>query len=94
MSHYARLPDKRPFSQKFRHEISYAAEFQADQERGSSMKVLLVAVNAKYIHSNPAVYSLRAYAGEELGQFIEIAEYTINQHTADNQMILRRIKHA
>lgn len=47
------------------------------------MKVLLVAVNAKYIHSNPAVYSLRAYAGEELGQFIEIAEYTINQHTED-----------
>lgn len=26
------------------------------------MKILLVAVNAKYIHSNPAVYSLRAYA--------------------------------
>lgn len=26
------------------------------------MKILLIAVNAKYIHSNPAVYSLRAYA--------------------------------
>ena len=26
------------------------------------MKFLLVAVNAKYIHSNPAVYSLKAYA--------------------------------
>ena len=29
------------------------------------MKFLLAAVNAKYIHSNPAVYSLKAYAGEE-----------------------------
>lgn len=43
------------------------------------MKFLLVAINAKYIHSNPAIYSLRAYAGEELQQYIELAEYTINQ---------------
>lgn len=42
------------------------------------MKILLTAVNAKYIHSNPAVYSLRACAGAELEQDIEIAEYTIN----------------
>lgn len=42
------------------------------------MKFLLCAVNAKYIHSNPAVYSLRAYAGEKLQSHIEIAEYTIN----------------
>ncbi len=41
-------------------------------------KILLTAVNAKYIHSNPAVYSLRAYAGTELLPYIEIAEYTIN----------------
>ncbi len=27
-------------------------------------KILLTAVNAKYIHSNLAVYSLRAYARE------------------------------
>ena len=26
------------------------------------MNILLTAINAKYIHSNPAVYSLRAYA--------------------------------
>ena len=26
------------------------------------MKFLLAAINAKYIHSNPAVYSLRAFA--------------------------------
>lgn len=46
------------------------------------MKFLLAALNAKYIHSNPALYSLRAYAGEhnaELAQDVEIAEYTINQ---------------
>ena len=42
------------------------------------MKILLAAVNAKYIHSNLAVYSLKAYAGEYKDQ-IEIGEYTINQ---------------
>ena len=49
------------------------------------MKILLAAINAKYIHSNLAVYSLRAYAMENLPQDeerkIEIAEYTINQQT-------------
>ena len=46
------------------------------------MKFLLTAINAKYIHSNPAVYSLEAYAKKknpELEKYIEIAEYTINQ---------------
>ena len=47
------------------------------------MKFLLTAVNAKYIHSNPAIYSLRAYAGAELQEHIELAEYTINQHVQD-----------
>lgn len=42
------------------------------------MKILLAAVNAKYIHSNLAVYSLKAFAGEYREQ-IEIGEYTINQ---------------
>lgn len=42
------------------------------------MKILLTAINAKFIHSNPAIYSLRAYAGGELRPYIEIAEYTIN----------------
>lgn len=41
------------------------------------MKILLVAVNAKYIHSNPAVYSLRTYANKYRGH-IEVVEYTIN----------------
>lgn len=43
------------------------------------MQFLLVAVNAKYIHSNPAIYSLRAYAGEQYRPYIQLAEYTINQ---------------
>ena len=46
------------------------------------MKFLLAAVNAKYIHSNPAVYSLKAYAGAECEKEIEIAEYTINNSMA------------
>lgn len=40
---------------------------------------LLVAVNAKFIHSNPAIYSLRAYAEESNRQYVALAEYTINQ---------------
>lgn len=42
------------------------------------MKFLLTAINAKFIHSNPAIYSLRAYCGEALEEHIQIAEYTIN----------------
>ncbi len=45
------------------------------------MKILLAAVNAKYIHSNPAVYSLKACAGE-YGSCIDIAEFTVNQQAA------------
>lgn len=41
------------------------------------MKVLLTAINAKYIHSNLAVYSLKAAAGE-YKDCVEIAEFTIN----------------
>ena len=41
------------------------------------MKILLTAINAKYIHSNLAVYSLKASAGE-YKENIEIAEFTIN----------------
>ena len=43
-------------------------------------KILLVALNAKYIHSNLAVYSLRAYAAKH-GMPVELAEYTINHRT-------------
>ncbi len=46
------------------------------------MKILLAAFNAKYIHSNPAIYSLKAYAGEQYEPYIELGEYTIN-HSRD-----------
>lgn len=42
------------------------------------MKILLVAINAKYIHSNPAVLSLKACAGG-YASHVEIVEFTINQ---------------
>lgn len=42
------------------------------------MKILLAAVNAKYIHSNLAIYSLKA-AAQPYTKQIETAEYTINQ---------------
>lgn len=50
-------------------------------------KILLVAVNAKYIHSNLAVYSLKKYTGE-YSKHIEIAEFTINQSISN---IIRNI---
>lgn len=43
---------------------------------------MLVAVNAKYIHSNPAIYSLKAYAGP-YGKYVDLAEYTINHEMDD-----------
>lgn len=46
------------------------------------MKILLTAINAKYIHSNLAVYSLSAYAKAYSSQ-IRIAEFTINNYTDD-----------
>ena len=58
------------------------------------MRILLTAINAKYIHSNLAVYTLKAYAEKYLATYapdklgIDIAEYTINQQTDD---ILRGI---
>ena len=42
------------------------------------MKILLAACNAKYIHSNPAVYNLRAYASD-CRDSVFIKEFTINQ---------------
>lgn len=42
------------------------------------MKIILTAINAKYIHSNLAIYSLKAYA-KKYAEHISLAEYTINQ---------------
>ena len=58
------------------------------------MQFLLVALNAKYIHSNPALYSLRAYAKKHVEKYVQkqdlvyencvqIAEYTINNRMED-----------
>ena len=49
-------------------------------------KILLIGINAKYIHSNPAVHGLKAYADKYYpnrpsGCELSVAEYTINQQT-------------
>ena len=41
------------------------------------MKILLTAINAKYIHSNLAIYSLKACVGKYESN-VELAEFTIN----------------
>lgn len=46
------------------------------------MKILLIAVNAKYIHSNLAVHSLKAYS-RKYGEAIETAEFTINNQSGE-----------
>lgn len=52
------------------------------------MKVLLVGINAKFIHSNLAIRSLKYYAQERLAIPIDLMEFTINQQLGD---ILREI---
>ena len=42
------------------------------------MKILLIAVNARYIHYNPAVFSLKACTGI-YNSYVDIIEFTINQ---------------
>ena len=46
------------------------------------MKIMLAACNAKYIHSNLAVYDLKAYAQKYASNVI-LKEYTINQQKED-----------
>ena len=53
------------------------------------MDILLAAVNSKYIHTNLAVYSLRAYC-REFSRRISLKEYTINQ---EKDQILKDIYH-
>lgn len=45
------------------------------------MNILLVAINAKYIHSNPAVFSLKSCAGE-YQSYVDVVEFTINQQSS------------
>ena len=49
-----------------------------ERKRATNYEVLLVAINSRYTHSNPAVYSLKAYA-EQAGHSVAVAEYNINQ---------------
>ncbi len=42
------------------------------------MHILLIAINAKYIHSNPAVFSLKSCTGA-YESHVDILEFTINQ---------------
>lgn len=66
------------------------------------MKILLAAINAKYIHSNLAIYSLKAYAEKWLETYsgltsgqdaeIKLTEYTINQPIPDILMDIYRKK--
>lgn len=51
------------------------------------MNILLVAINAKYIHSNLAIYNLKACA-KEFEDSIKLAEFTINEYP---DVILREI---
>lgn len=62
----------------FDNQVNEKGEIFLDTKRN---KVLLAAINAKYIHSNLAVYSLCAYAKVHGSGRTEtdIAEYTINQ---------------
>lgn len=61
---------------------AYRAIWKVFDKERNLMKALLVAVNAKYIHSNLGIYSIRAYglAHGIPASGLEIAEYTINQN--------------
>lgn len=49
------------------------------------MRFLLCGINAKYIHSNLAIFSLKAYADRKKipGAEIILREYTINNYVED-----------
>ena len=49
------------------------------------MKILLVAVNAKYIHSNLGIYSLKAYAGQQLDR-CRPRQYVCRTFTGEDPM--------
>lgn len=58
------------------------------------MKILLVGINAKYVHSNPAIYSLKSYAVKKSGnderfkKNIDTLEFSINMEKGD---VIRKI---
>ena len=56
------------------------------------MKFVLVAVNAKFIHSAAAVYSLSAYAAAQGAPPVAVREFTINRDENDIAAALYRMK--
>lgn len=46
-------------------------------------KFLLVGINSKFIHTNPAIQSLKSYAGKQYAENIELVEYTINNQRSE-----------
>ncbi|MCQ2510044.1 MAG: B12-binding domain-containing radical SAM protein [Lachnospiraceae bacterium] len=55
------------------------------------MNIVLMAMNAKYIHSNLAVYSLQSYA-EKQGYNVKLKEFTINQQ--EDEILRELVKEA
>ena len=47
------------------------------------MKYLLAAINAKYIHSSPAVWLLQGSVPKQFRSLVQIAEYTINEYPSE-----------
>ena len=56
------------------------------------MAAVLVAINAKYIHSSAAVRALSTYARAQSAPSLEVREFTINQSAADIAAALYRMK--
>lgn len=56
------------------------------------MKIVLCAVNAKYIHTNIAVRLIRGYCRNRIDSEISVSEFTINNHTEDIVQELYRQK--
>lgn len=46
------------------------------------MNFLLIGINSKYIHSNPAIRSLKSSLKEEDRRSVQLTEYTVNQELA------------
>lgn len=57
------------------------------------MKFLLIGINAKYIHSNPAIYSLKSYTEKHVPEAtVLLGEYTINEPVSQiMQSVYRQI---
>jgi len=57
-----------------------------------NIKIALVAINAKYIHSSLAAYSLYAYLSKDEKKHVQIMEFTVNQSEEFIASELLRVK--